>query len=133
MGPVVKASGTERHQRRRESSGHSPLSPIKSSLIRNAENPPVRATSILSKAIDKHPAGIPQPLFEEIVISDLVLSFLHPFISGSAMGIGCPGHRLDDAPGVSEMVGTPSLINTGGRRSRIGSRDRFQVPAVSVL
>jgi hypothetical protein len=47
MCPVVKASGTERHQRRRESSGHSPLSPIKSSLIRNAENPPVRATSIL--------------------------------------------------------------------------------------
>ena len=30
--------------------------------------PPVRATSILSKAIDKHPAGIPQPLFKEIVI-----------------------------------------------------------------
>ena len=28
MGPVVKASGTERHLRRRESSGHSPLSPI---------------------------------------------------------------------------------------------------------
>ena len=22
-------------------------------------------------------------------------------------GIGCPGHRLDDAPGVSGMVGTP--------------------------
>jgi hypothetical protein len=50
MGPVVKASGTERHQRRRESSGHSPLSPIKSSLIRNAENPDCSATGILSKA-----------------------------------------------------------------------------------
>ena len=50
MGPVFKASGTERHQRRRESSGHSPLSPIKSSLIRNAENPDCGATGILSKA-----------------------------------------------------------------------------------
>ena len=44
MGPVVKASGTERHQWRRENSGHSPLSPIKSSLIRNAENPDCSAT-----------------------------------------------------------------------------------------
>ena len=50
MGPVVKASGTERHQRRRERSGHSPLSPIKSSLIRNAEDPDCSATGILSKA-----------------------------------------------------------------------------------
>jgi len=44
------------------------LSPMKSSLIRNAENPDCGAAGILSKAIDKHPAGIPQPLFEEIVI-----------------------------------------------------------------
>lgn len=41
---------------------------MKSSLIRNAENPDFGAAGILSKAIDNHPAGIPQPLFEEIVI-----------------------------------------------------------------
>ena len=68
-GTRFHASGTERHQRRRERvGGYVRLSPMKSSLIRNAENPDCGATGILSKAIDKHPAGIPQPLFEEIVI-----------------------------------------------------------------